>query len=205
MMSIGKCILLLSCCLFITLPLSGCAREKSFVVLLPEDSGITGEITIVNVHGAQQLKQPWQSVELPEADKPPGNPVVVDEAAVEAVFGEVLSGMPVLPVHHNLFFMLDSVELVPDSQPILAEIVKAVNARQPAELIVVGHTDTMGSDEYNLDLGLLRANAVSGLLKSLGAAPAIIETSSRGKADLLVDTADQTPEPRNRRAEITVR
>ena len=197
--------LVLSCCLFAAVLMAGCAGQKSLVVLLPENGKPPGEVIILNSHGSQVLNQPWQAVEIPEAAARPAAPFILDETKVQGIFGRVLSAMPMPPAHYMLFFKLDSAELMPDSKFLLPGILKAINERQPAELSVVGHTDTVNSAEYNYQLGLLRANAVPALLKSLGAAPAIVATSSRGKTDLLVKTGDQVLEPRNRRAEVTIR
>jgi len=116
-----------------------------------------------------------------------------------------MAAMPAPPVHYRLNFKLGTAELLPASQLLLPEIARAIKERHPAQLIVVGHTDTVESAEYNYQLGLQRAKAVSERLASHGAAPVRIEISSRGKTDLLVKTPDQTLEPRNRRAEVTIR
>jgi peptidoglycan-associated lipoprotein len=63
----------------------------------------------------------------------------------------------------------------------------------------------MGDRKANLALGLKRANTVRAILASAGLAQDTIEVTSHGEADLLVKTPDNTPEPRNRRVEITVR
>jgi outer membrane protein OmpA-like peptidoglycan-associated protein len=191
--------------LIVALLLTGCAGPKSLVVLLPEDGKVSGEVTVENARGSQLLNRSWQGVEISGADARPATPVMMGETAVQGIFDGVLSAMPLPAVHYILYFKLDSADLMPDSQLLLPEILKAVNARKPAELSVVGHTDTTGSVEYNYRLGLVRARAVPDQLIALGAAPAIIETVSRGKSDLLVETGDQIPEPRNRRAEVTVR
>jgi outer membrane protein OmpA-like peptidoglycan-associated protein len=113
--------------------------------------------------------------------------------------------MPVPPVHYRLNFKLGTAELLPASQILLPAIARTIKERHPAQLIVVGHTDTVESAEYNYQLGLQRAKAVSERLTSYGADPVSIEISSRGKTDLLVKTPDQTLEPLNRRAEVTIR
>jgi outer membrane protein OmpA-like peptidoglycan-associated protein len=192
-------------CLMVSLLPAGCVGQKSLVVLLPAEGKVSGEVTVENANGSQVLKQSWQAVEITGAGARPATPVMMDETAVQGIFGEVLSAMPLPAAHYTLYFRLDSAELIPESLHLLPEILKGVNARKPAELSVVGHTDTMGSVEYNYRLGLLRARAVPALLIALGAAPAIIEVLSRGKSDLLVKTGDQIPEPRNRRAEVTIR
>lgn len=196
------------CCLVIVL-LSGCAAQKSVtqksvIILLPEDGKVSGEVTVVNAQGSQVLNRSWQSVEIAGAQGLPGA-VVQEETTVRGVFGGVMSAMPLQPAHFLLYYKQGGTELRPESQLLLPAIVKAIKERHPAHLIVVGHTDTMGTAEFNYQLGLRRATSLSELLASLGAAPAGIETSSRGNADLLVKTPDQTPEPRNRRVEVTIR
>jgi outer membrane protein OmpA-like peptidoglycan-associated protein len=181
------------------------ATQNSLVVLLPEDDKDTGEVTVVNSHGSQLLNKPWQSLEIPAVDKQPTIPAVMGETAVHGVFAEVLTAMPAPAVHYILYFSQNTVMLTPNSKLLLPVIIKAIDKRHPAQLSVIGHTDTMGTTDYNYQLGLLRAKTLASLLKSLGAAPASIETSSHGKTDLLVKTGDQIPEQRNRRVEITIR
>lgn len=192
-------------CFFVSVLLSGCAAQKSVIVLLPEDGKVSGEVTVVNAQGSQVLSQSWHSVEIAGSHGRPASPIVLDETTVQGVFGGVMSAMPLPPAHFLLYFHQGTTELRPDSQLLLPAIVKAIKERHPAQLSVVGHTDTMGTAEFNYQLGLLRATSVSELLASHGATPASIETSSRGNTDLLVKTGDQTPEPRNRRADVTIR
>lgn len=193
-------------CFFVFVVLSGCAApQKSLIVLLPEDGKVSGEVTVENAQGTQVLNQSWQSVEIAGSQERPANPVVMDQTVLQGDFGKVLAAMPLQSAHFQLYFKQGGTELRPDSQSLVPEIVKAIKERHPAQLIVVGHTDTMGTTEFNYQLGLRRATSISELFVSQGAAPAHIEASSRGNNDLLVKTPDQTPEPRNRRVEITIR
>jgi outer membrane protein OmpA-like peptidoglycan-associated protein len=82
---------------------------------------------------------------------------------------------------------------------------KAVAWGPVYEIAVIGFTDTVGDLRYNQELSLRRAEAIRGRLLRNGLDRQAIRTAGRGKRDLLVPTADQTPEPRNRRVEITVR
>ena len=63
----------------------------------------------------------------------------------------------------------------------------------------------MGTQQANFALGLKRAISVRDLLVKAGLDGSTIDVTSHGEADLLVKTPDETPEPRNRRVEITVR
>ena len=73
------------------------------------------------------------------------------------------------------------------------------------EIDVIGFTDTLGDRSYNQALSLRRAAAIRDTLVRDGIDRRAISIAGRGEHDLLVPTADQTPEPRNRRVEITVR
>ncbi|MCK7582669.1 MAG: OmpA family protein [Chromatiales bacterium] len=71
--------------------------------------------------------------------------------------------------------------------------------------MIIGHTDTMGSDSTNERLSLRRARSCAPRSTSIGIAPSAISIAGRGERELAVPTADEVPEPKNRRAEIKVR
>ena len=81
-------------------------------------------------------------------------------------------------------------------------------ARRPApEVVVIGHTDTTGSDDYNDRLSLQRAERIRARLlqRGLGIPPDNVVAVGRGKRELLVPTPDQVAEPKNRRVELHIR
>ena len=79
-------------------------------------------------------------------------------------------------------------------------------ARRPAvEVVVIGHTDRVGTVQYNDALSLQRAGKLRDELVRLGIPLDRIQVAGRGEREPLVPTEDQVPEPRNRRVEITVR
>lgn len=196
--------LLLFLCFLATLLLSACTAQKSVIILLPEGNKVSGEVTVVNAQGSQLLNRSWQAVEIAGSDVRPADPTMLDEKTVQGDFGAVLAAMPLAPVHYQLYYNQGSIDLRPDSRLLLPAIVTAIKERHPAQLLLVGHTDTMGTAAFNDQLGLRRATSLAELLISLGATPAHVETSSRGNSDLLVKTPNQTPEPRNRRVEVTI-
>ena len=69
-------------------------------------------------------------------------------------------------------------------------------------LTVTGHTDTVGSDAYNMRLSRRRAESVAAQLEKDGIPSGEIEIVAKGKRDLLVPTADGVREPQNRRVQI---
>jgi len=69
--------------------------------------------------------------------------------------------------------------------------------------IIIGHTDTVGSKEYNLQLSINRANQVKKILLELGIKSQNIKILGKGESQLSLKTEDDTPHPANRRAEIS--
>jgi outer membrane protein OmpA-like peptidoglycan-associated protein len=197
--------LLLLICFIAAGLLAGCSGHKSYVVLLPVDGKVSGEVVVSNARGSQVLNQSWQATEISGTGMAPAKPVVQDKTAVQDMVGSALIAMPPPPVHFILYFETNRAKLTRESRRMLPEILKAVKERHPAELSVVGHTDTVGSPKSNYQLGLLRANTVTAQLSLLGAKPALVEIDSHGESNLLIKTPDNTPELRNRRIEVTIR
>jgi OmpA-OmpF porin, OOP family len=83
------------------------------------------------------------------------------------------------------------------------------NMKSISTVTLVGHTDGMGSVEYNMGLGQRRADAVKAYLVSQGISPNVIQASSKGKSELLNNelTADGKDDPvkrqANRRVDVT--
>lgn len=71
-------------------------------------------------------------------------------------------------------------------------------------IIVAGHTDSVGSEQYNLQLSLRRANAVADYLISRGVDRARLSTEGRGELQPIADNSTDSGRLRNRRVEIYV-
>jgi len=63
----------------------------------------------------------------------------------------------------------------------------------------------MGESDYNEQIALQRAQTVANIIRNAGIQVQDLTIESHGERNLLVPTPDNTPEPRNRRVEITVR
>ncbi len=126
-------------------------------------------------------------------------------ATTPRLFGAALVALPPEPVHFTLYFKFESDALTDEASRKVPEILAAVKRLAVPEVVVIGHTDTLGDAKANIALGLKRAMSVKIVLVDAGIAPALIEVASHGEADLLVKTPDNRAEPRNRRVEISVR
>jgi outer membrane protein OmpA-like peptidoglycan-associated protein len=178
---------------------------RTLVVLLPDsDTGVTGRAFVSNKSGSTDLNATRDSSTASPSTAPTAV-TTMSEAEVQRLFGDTLSALPPAAVHFTLYFKFESDELTDESRALLPEILSTVKQRAIPEVLVVGHTDTMGTPRANIDLGLVRANTVRTMLVQVGLDASTVEVRSHGEGDLLVKTADETPEPRNRRVEISVR
>ncbi|HTR45272.1 MAG TPA: OmpA family protein, partial [Thermodesulfovibrionales bacterium] len=109
------------------------------------------------------------------------------------------------PVHFVLYFISDSAQLRPESLESLPAILRTIEERNSVDISVIGHTDTVGSDEHNYKLSRERAETVATYLVGHGVEQGHIRVSSHGKRNPLIPTGDNVSEPRNRRVEVVIR
>jgi outer membrane protein OmpA-like peptidoglycan-associated protein len=135
-----------------------------------------------------------------ECTKPPVVLVAKDvpkptyEAPVLAVFEE------------SVFFDFDKSDLKPKGK----EALKAYREQakgllsSASKIKITGHTDNIGTAEYNLGLSQRRADAVAEYLKSLGVDPAKMEVKGEGLARPMFDNRTKEGRAKNRRVEVEV-
>lgn len=175
------------------------------VVLLPDDAGQVGRIALSSPQGTQELSRAGEAVRVSTVEPALPAPVVMDSAYITRVFGAALAARPGPPAHFVLYFEGDSDRLIAESQTRLAEVARSVVERRALAVRIVGHTDTVGTREYNFQLGLRRARRVQEAIRTQPVDQSIVRVDSHGEADPLVKTGDNVAEPRNRRVEVTVR
>src|SRR5580765_1192882 len=177
---------------------------QALVVLLPDADGGAGRAGVANPKGAVELDAVRESTQV-VATKKPGSVRTMSDSEVQRIFGGALSALPPPPKHFVLYFQFDSEALTDESRNLFPEILRTVREHSVPDVVVVGHTDTMGTLAANAELGMRRATMVRNMLIDAGLDATTIEVTSHGEGDLLVVTADETPEPRNRRVEISVK
>jgi len=177
--------------------------QDVIVLLTDSDTKSTGAAGVSNPLGSVDL-----AAERDAALVSSGRAPVLTKlspADVQRIFGDALSALPPAPRRFTLFFRFESDELTDQSQALIPQILGAVKEHAVQDVVVVGHTDTMGTQQANYGLGLKRAMMIRNLLVAAGLDGSTIEATSVGELDLLVTTPDETPEPRNRRVDISVR
>ena len=112
---------------------------------------------------------------------------------------------PAPTVSFMTFFDWDSAKLTDQAQRTIQQAASAYQGKGAnARVTATGYTDTTGSNDYNTRLAQRRVDAVKDGLVKAGVPAAAITTSSRGESDLLVTTADQVKDQRNRRVQIII-
>jgi outer membrane protein OmpA-like peptidoglycan-associated protein len=191
-------------CLLVVLLTSGCAA-KNMVVLLPDNDGHVGQVQVSNKAGMQTINKAWQVSRVKSGDAPPEVAEAIEEKEVHKVFGAALRALPDPPMRFILYFKVESTELLADSVKSIPAVVGQISARHSMDIGVSGHTDSVGTDDYNMELSNRRAIRIKEILVSRGVSPDDIELNYFGKRNPLIDVGDNVPEPRNRRVEIHVR
>ena len=129
----------------------------------------------------------------------------LDEPEVRRIFGPTLEALPGKPTSYTLYFLEGKDELTPESKAELEKVFADLKARPLPDIVVIGHTDTVGGLPFNDRLSLARAERMREMMIELGIPANRIQAAGRGKRELLVPTEDNVSEARNRRVEINVR
>ncbi len=184
------------------LSLAACAPATR-VVLLPQEGLPTAAVTVQARQGQVVLAQPYAVAEV--ASSGSVDTAQTDAQQVEKRYGQLLSVQPAAEQRFTLLFMPGGAQLTPESSAELADVLARATERPGGEVIIIGHTDRVGSVESNDTLSLQRAQAVRQLVIDRGFDPNRVEAVGRGEREPVVQTADEVEEPKNRRAEIVVR
>ncbi|UQZ91031.1 hypothetical protein C4J81_18130 [Deltaproteobacteria bacterium Smac51] len=102
------------------------------------------------------------------------------------------------------FFDFDKSIVKPEYLPHLADAAVVLNNYPDLNVSLQGHTDSIGTDDYNMKLGMRRAEAVREVLVRNGVAAARLGLTSLGESMPIADNSSASGRARNRRVEIHV-
>ena len=133
-------------------------------------------------------------------------PEFTDLDQLVSATGPVASDEPIL-MDAGLLFDYDSALLHRDAARDLEKVATLIQRSPDSEIVIEGHTDSFGAEEYNLDLSRQRARSVKQwLVDNAGIAPARITIVGHGKRNLIAPAEGSIEEQQiNRRVEITIR
>lgn len=115
-----------------------------------------------------------------------------------------LGGGIVVTFPEGLLFAQDSDQLTSATRDNLRRFGTSLEKYPNTRIMVVGHTDTQGGSERNLDLSERRAQAIANFLVDVGVSRARITTLGRGDAEPLATNDTDAGRQWNRRVEIAI-
>jgi outer membrane protein OmpA-like peptidoglycan-associated protein len=191
----------------VLLTLFGCAskpveRVPDRVILLPSETGKSSAVVVKTKDSEVVLDKPYAGVEIRGANV---SRTASTPEEVEQRYGALLSAQAKPPKVFTMLFVLGTDEFTPASKTAFEEARREIASWSGAEVVVIGHTDRMGSDDFNDALSRKRAEMVAARLIASGVPAGRVSVAARGEREPLIPTADEVPEPRNRRVEIKVR
>jgi outer membrane protein OmpA-like peptidoglycan-associated protein len=143
---------------------------------------------------AEPETPPAPTVEAPEAPSLP--PTVTPPAAQP-----LANAAPLEP----LLFGRQSAELSDNDRKTLHRLAKQLRKDPGASVLIEGHADARGAEQFNEWLSLQRARAVRAYLQGLGVKPDQMQVASHGSSHPADGTGTDTAHAKNRRVELTFR
>lgn len=105
---------------------------------------------------------------------------------------------------NNMFFDFDSEQLKETSKPEVNRIVELLKQNKDLKVAIVGHTDDLGNDTYNLSLSKNRAITIKKALEKQGISPKRISTIGKGEEEPLIPNTSEENRAKNRRTELKI-
>jgi outer membrane protein OmpA-like peptidoglycan-associated protein len=104
----------------------------------------------------------------------------------------------------GLLFPFNSTDLLPAGRDNLRNLAESLKSNPETEVLIVGHTDAVGSDSYNQNLSEQRASSAASILASNGVPRDRIRTSGRGEMEPVADNESEAGRQQNRRVEVAI-
>ena len=104
----------------------------------------------------------------------------------------------------GLLFDTDSSSLREESKKNLDNLASSLKDFGDSKILLVGHTDSQGTSDYNLALSRRRADAVASYLESRGVSASRVQTEGRGETDPLASNDTDQGRQENRRVEAAI-
>lgn len=179
---------------------AGC--QTGTVVLLPEKDGKDTAVVVKQRDGEVTLREPYAAARFSNTGP---QAVRSSPEEVQAQFGAALAARPERPMEFTLYFVEGKDELTDESKQMVTAIFVEIVKRPVPDVLVVGHTDAVGTHQINDPLSQQRAETIRAGLIQNGIAADNIVAIGRGKRELAVPTDDGVANPKNRRVVIFVR
>ncbi|MCK4440533.1 MAG: OmpA family protein [Sulfurovaceae bacterium] len=178
--------------------------SKTTIVL--GDNGKSHNAIIVSTDkGSVKLDKVGTFVELKDKEKAPSKIKKMSKEEMQKKFADVIASVPPKPLSYMLYFKSNSSNLTEKSKKLLKIVLKSIQDRTPCMVDIIGHTDTVGSNKQNIEVSLKRARYISSIIKKMNTKIVALSTKGYGEENLLVKTADNVTQDKNRAVEIFIK
>ncbi|MBA4854013.1 OmpA family protein [Emticicia sp. BO119] len=109
-----------------------------------------------------------------------------------------------LTMKSGILFGFDSYSLNQMSKDNLEKLAQTLKEYEDTNILVAGHTDNVGSEDYNMKLSEKRADAVADLLNNLGVKRSRMSVIGYGESAPVVDNTTESGRDKNRRVELAI-
>ena len=177
-------------------------KLDSRVSIVKSDS-VSGEYLMVLTEGAEyglfvnRVGYLFKSLSFNLAENEIGSPVDIDIYLDPIAIGAST-------ILQNIFFGFDEYELDPKSKPELEKTIRLIQDNNNIRILLEGHTDDLGSPEYNQQLSEKRALAVYNYLLERGVAKERLQYKGQGALKPLVPNDSDENRAKNRRIEFVI-
>jgi outer membrane protein OmpA-like peptidoglycan-associated protein len=104
----------------------------------------------------------------------------------------------------GILFDTNKSDLKPAAQSNLQNLAASLQKNPETNILIVGHTDNTGSDTYNMDLSVRRAESVKSYIVAGNVAASRLQTQGKGESEPIADNTTVDGRSQNRRVEIVI-
>jgi outer membrane protein OmpA-like peptidoglycan-associated protein len=104
----------------------------------------------------------------------------------------------------GVLFPFDSDQIVPAGRENLRQLANSLRDYPETEVLIVGHTDSQGADDYNMRLSYRRAESARAFLTAQGVPGSRIRVEGRGETEPVADNSSDAGRAQNRRVEVAI-
>ena len=104
----------------------------------------------------------------------------------------------------GILFPFNSYDVLPAGRENLRQLAQSLQRYPGTEVLIVGHTDNVGTDAYNLTLSQRRAESAKSYLVSMGIPSDRIRTAGRGESEPIASNETTSGQQQNRRVEVAI-
>ncbi len=104
----------------------------------------------------------------------------------------------------GILFDFDKADLKSQAKANISDLAETLKKYDDTDVMIVGHSDSKGSDEYNLGLSERRAKSVSNYVATLGVSGTRIQQVGKGESEPIADNETDAGRQQNRRVEIAI-